>query len=384
MSTKPDKGSSNPGRLGWSSPLPAISPKYDNSPQVCVLITEESKSLLCMGQIGSQSRFCLTPRDAGYLHCGIKAHGLKNSGTSKFSLKVDCYYLGSSPGILSHGRPMARTDPSIPKDRVPKHMMGLFKEGVFSSWNWSHMIINALAYVSAEGKDEEGKNYLSSDAKDDCYDALFTEDNMDLDEDSDLKIDFDWLVDISNLGAETDWGPTAQAHCAALDLLQKALSLSHKQHKSDTRHLSQEIWVKLGKLDNLIFKHGSLAGALEATLKSGTASYNKILKNWATLDNLGEELKHFAKGAEVTKEFLLGLITRVSELAQRGTKKALNKVQQVKELLRDATANQPPLPPRTQRLSTMTSSVNADTPIGTVSIGGNATLLTANMLFTMV
>jgi hypothetical protein len=96
------------------------------------------------------------------------------------------------------------------------------------------MIINALAYVSTEGEDEEGKNYLSSDAKEDFHDALFTEDDMDLDEDSDLKIDFDWSDDISKLGAGTDWGPTARAHHVALDLLQKTLSLSHKQRKSDT------------------------------------------------------------------------------------------------------------------------------------------------------
>ncbi len=188
------------------------------------------------------------------------------------------------------------------------------------------MFIDALAYVSAEGEDEEGKDYLGSNAEEDFHDTLFTEDDMDLDEDSDLEVDFDWSDDISDLGAGTNWGRTACRHCTALDLLQKALSMSHKQRKSDTRHLSQEIQVKLGKLDSLIFKHGSLVGALKATLKSGTVSYNKILKIWATMDDLREELKHFAKGVEVTKEFLLGVIMGVSELAQRGTKKALNKV----------------------------------------------------------
>ena len=64
---------------------------------------------------------------------------------------------------------------------------------------------------------------------------------MDLDEDSDLEIDFDWSDDISNIGAGLDWGPTAHAHRATLDLLQKTLSLSHKQHKSNTQHISQEI-----------------------------------------------------------------------------------------------------------------------------------------------
>ncbi len=70
------------------------------------------------------------------------------------------------------------------------------------------MIIDALVYVLAEGEDEEGKNYLGSNAKEDFYDALFTEDNMDLDEDSDREIDFGWSDDISDLGAGMDWGPT--------------------------------------------------------------------------------------------------------------------------------------------------------------------------------
>jgi hypothetical protein len=103
------------------------------------------------------------------------------------------------------------------------------------------MIIDALAYVSAEDKDEEGKNYLGSNAKEDFHGASFTEDDIDLDEDSDIEIDFDWSDDISNLDAGADWGPTACMHCAALDLLQKAQSLSHKQCKSNTQHLSQEI-----------------------------------------------------------------------------------------------------------------------------------------------
>ncbi len=84
------------------------------------------------------------------------------------------------------------------------------------------------------------------------------------------------------------------------------------------------------------------------------------------------------------KGFLLGVITRVSELAQQSTKKALDKEQQVKELLCDAMANQTHSPPRMQRLSATTSLVDANTPLSMVSIGGNATPLTANMLFTMV
>jgi hypothetical protein len=58
-------------------------------------------------------------------------------------------------------------------------------------------------------------------------------------------------------------------------------------------------------LDSLISKHGSLAGTLETALELETESYNKILKLREQMDNLGEELKHFSKAADVTKEFLL-------------------------------------------------------------------------------
>ncbi len=64
---------------------------------------------------------------------------------------------------------------------------------------------------------------------------------MELDEESDLEVEFDWQDDISNLGAGTDWGPPVRVHRTALNLLQRAMMLSHRQHKSDTQLLSREI-----------------------------------------------------------------------------------------------------------------------------------------------
>ncbi len=125
-------------------------------------------------------------------------------------------------------------------------------------------------------------------------------------------------------------------------------------------------------------------GTLETALESRTASYNKILKLREQMDDLGEELKRFAKAADVTKVFLLGVITRVSDLGWRGNKKALDKIRQVKELLGKATANRPPSPPLTLCMSVTSAAACIDTPLGTVSIGGNATPLTANLLFTMI
>ncbi len=125
-------------------------------------------------------------------------------------------------------------------------------------------------------------------------------------------------------------------------------------------------------------------GTLETALESETASYNKILELREQMDNLGEELKRFAKAADVTKEFLLGVITCVSDLSWRGNKKALDKICQVKEILGKATANRPPSPPPTLRTSVTSTAACIDTPLGAVSIRGNATPLMANLLFMMI
>jgi hypothetical protein len=263
-------------------------------------------------------------------------------------------------------------------------MVAVFREGVFSSRKWSHMIIDAAAFVPAGGDDEGDKNYLGSKGKEEINKASYSEDDMELDDESDLEVEFDWQDDISDIGAGTDWGPPVRMHRAALDLLRRAMVLSHRQHKSNTRLLSWEIRAKPGDLDSLISKHGTLAGTLETALESGTASYNKILELREQMDDLGEELKCFAKAADVTKEFLLGVITRVSDLGWRGNKKALNKIRQVEELLGEATANCPPSPPLTLRTSVTSAAACIDAPLGMVSIGGNATPLMANLLFTMI
>jgi len=168
----------------------------------------------------------------------MKSHGAKNFGTSKFPVEVDHYY---PPAGLSHGRPTAQTDPCIHKDSIPRHMVAVFREGLFSNRKWSHMIIEAAAFVPAGGDDEGDKNYLGSKGEEEINKASYSEDDMELDDESDLEVEFDWQDDISDIGAGTDWGPPVRMHRAALDLLQRAMMLSHRQHKSNTRLLSWEI-----------------------------------------------------------------------------------------------------------------------------------------------
>ena len=100
------------------------------------------------------------------------------------------------------------------------------------------------------------------------------------------------------------------------------------------------------------------------------------------MDELGNDLRDYATAADVTKESLLSVISRVSKLAKQGTNKAMERIKQVKTLPNAGPLARPPSPPVTLRTSN--PPVDADTPLGTVSIGGTAKTLTASMLSTMV
>jgi len=131
----------------------------------------------------------------------------------------------------------------------------------------------------------------------------------------------------------------------------------------------------------LIAKHGTLGEAIEA-LRAGSASAVDLSSLHTQMDELGNDLRDYVAAADVTKESLLSVISRVSELTKRGTNKAIERIKQVETLLNAGPLTRPPSAPMTLRTSN--PPVDADTPLGTVSIGGNATTLTATMLFTMV
>ncbi len=105
------------------------------------------------------------------------------------------------------------------------------------------MIIDAAAFVPAGGDNEGDENYLGSKGMEEIHEALYSEDDMELDDKSDLEVEFDWQDDISDLDAGTDWGPPVCVHRVALNLLRRAIILSHRQLKSDTQLLSREIWA---------------------------------------------------------------------------------------------------------------------------------------------
>ncbi len=125
---------------------------------------------------------------------------------------------------------------------------------------------------------------------------------------------------------------------AALELQREAATLSFKDVRSLKGNIANAIRAQLGELDGLITKHGTLANALEATLASWIVSYNEVIRIFLAMDNFGEKIKTYATAAEVLKDFSLNVITRVQDNTQRGSKKALNKMQQIKQLLSSGTS----------------------------------------------
>jgi len=82
---------------------------------------EGGKQGLMFWKVGSSKRFCLAPKDPGYSHCGVVAHGR----TSKFLPKLDAFYV---PGGIASGRPTAMMNPYILRENVPRHMLFKFEQ----------------------------------------------------------------------------------------------------------------------------------------------------------------------------------------------------------------------------------------------------------------
>ncbi len=118
-------------------------------------------------------------------------------------------------------------------------------------------------------------------------------------------------------------------------------------------------------------------------LKCGNTSMDEVARLQGKMEELGDNLKDYVVAAAVTKEDLLTIITGVNDVARRNTTKALERIKQVEALLGRGPFPQPSSPPATLCTS-MDTSIDIDTPLGTVNIGGNATSLMVSMLFTMV
>jgi len=101
--------------------------------------------------VGSSKRFCLAPKDPGYLHCGVAAHGR----TSKFLPKLDTFYV---PGGIASGRPTAMMNPYILRENVPRHMLSKFEQSSLQVEGWISVIQEAILYISIVAEEDDTFN----------------------------------------------------------------------------------------------------------------------------------------------------------------------------------------------------------------------------------
>ncbi len=157
-----------------------------------------------------------------------------------------------------------------------------------------------------------------------------------MDEDEE-EFRFCWDDDISQLGEGTEWGPVARLHRAALELLWQAITSNTKEVTSLETSLSYKIdegiKEQLGELDYLVHEHGSLANAMSMAIDTGSLSLEDVVKLQSKMDNFGNELQTFMEAADISKEYMMGLMTKVLDIACKGTQQALACMHHIKQLL---------------------------------------------------
>jgi hypothetical protein len=177
---------------------------------------------------------------------------------------------------------------------------------------WVALINKALLKSSAPANDTASDKEDGSGKGLPMEELSFDNNAMDIDP-MGVECKFGWEEDISKLGIRTDWGLSAWAHHAAIDLLRYAMLKSSKWEVQLSIKVDARICKQLGKLKHLIEEHGSLADAMTASFESGEALMEDADALKAEMERFYKELKAFAEEAYISKEYLLDIISRVCQ-----------------------------------------------------------------------
>jgi hypothetical protein len=200
-----------------------------------------------------------------------------------------------------------------------------------------------------------------------------------------------------------EWGPSIRAHWTALELLRDAVSQAHHdwaEFKSSIEEkVSMEVRAHLSILNWMIQDHGSIGDTMAKAVASGKALQKKIQEISNEMIIFCDELTSYAKAAKVSKTNLLGIISKVLDISWEGSRKADAHLEQVKLVLNQgwwrmrgqapsaAAVVSPGVAPSQGIVLTSSmrkNAINADTPLGSIHIGGSDTPLTMKTLFLMV
>jgi hypothetical protein len=245
---------------------------------------------------------------------------------------------------------------------------------------WAHLIINASPHIlvnNANNKEEEDMDKVGEEEEEEeeTYEDEAKEQGEVMDTgDGEFVSVISWDNNLAALKAE--WAPTAQAHCAAIEFLQQAVSKWFTKKKRFAAllegQMTRALCTQLRDLEHIVREHGSIATALTTSIESGTTSTEKMLRLRTELDAFREEVKTFAEEAQISKEYLLGLITQVLDMAQQGSQWAMDRIAQVKALFGHGVraARPAPAPPPTSIMSQPCWPLMGTPPLGSFKSGG--------------
>jgi hypothetical protein len=264
------------------SPSKAFATKNADTPQLCIFLEKADGKTLCLGKVGSSKHFCLAPKEPGYSHCGVAAHGRGLYVTTKFTPKFNAFYV--PVGIMS-GHPTAMMAPFVLQENVPRHMLSKFENAFLTADKWTNMIQAAVLYDNVvedmedeAGGEDDGLLGQQEEEESSTIGCVMEEDE------EDKVFEFNWESPLDDL--DTDWAPTTSAHCKALELLARLLTSTTKSTSVGMRSIEKmikriggetdKVKRQLGNLHKLVQGHESLVDTVQATLTAGVFVQNDL------------------------------------------------------------------------------------------------------------
>ena len=177
-------------------------------------------------------------------------------------------------------------EPCIPAHLVPCQLRKWFEEGLLTSTQWAHLIIDAYPHKDL---DKEEANEGLHEAMDEEEDTLEKDGSEEDGGATGNVIKLTW--DEGSDSNSTDWWPMARVHRTTIKLLQQAISKSYVEKKRLGAFLKGKMMVavcmQLGDLEQIVQDHGSIATALVTAIASGITMPEDMQHLQSQLDTFG-------------------------------------------------------------------------------------------------
>ena len=282
----------------------------------------------------------------------------------------------------------------ILKRDVPRKYLRQLETGKLTTAEWKNLIIDARTHVEDSGGEDDEDEEMEYDDEDEA-DSLPSGFNEGQYDEEDLQtgdiFEVDW--EDSQTGEGGDWVPSMKSHRAAIDLLGSILNSSTRRHLACVKALNaradlgnqegNETRKQVRRLLQMVHEHKNLADAVHAVLEADQVSSTLTLEELRKeMDKFAVDLQDFSAEARVTSESILKMIALIRQRAQARDDNMRARIVQMEAVI--GGFPRPPSPSLTMHHQAITTTDVGDTPLGTATIGGTDTTITANMLFNLV